>query len=105
VKQVEFDPKARVELDRAADEYEVDYPGRGLRFYSAVERAVETAAATPTVGHRFPGVPDELGVLRLLVKHFRYALAYRVVGEVLRIDAVAHTRRRPGYWLDRLDEE
>lgn len=102
MKRIEFDPDARIELHRAAEDYEADYPGRGLRFYTAVERAVGTIAETPHVGTRFPGVPDRLGARRFLVKRFPYALAYRDLGEVIRIDAVAHTRRRPGYWLKRV---
>ena len=103
MKRIEFDPDARVELDRAAAHYERDYPGRGLRFYAAIERTVASVAALPNAGHPFPGVPTHLSVRRRVVARFPYVIAYRVLDEVIRIDAVAHTRRRPGYWLDRID--
>jgi hypothetical protein len=32
---------------------------------------------------------------------FRYALIYTVVGDQIRILAVAHHSRRPGYWRGR----
>jgi toxin ParE1/3/4 len=101
LKPVEFDPDARAELDRAAADYEAEYRGRGLRFYRAVERAVQAIAATPSAGHPFPGTPERYGIRRRLVQRFPFAIAYRDLGDVVRIDAVAHTRRRPGYWLER----
>jgi hypothetical protein len=36
------------------------------------------------------------------VRGFPFALAYRVVGDVVRVEALAHTHRRPGYWLPRV---
>jgi hypothetical protein len=50
VKRIEFAPEARAELDGAADEYEREREGRGLRFYIAVERATQAAAALPEAG-------------------------------------------------------
>lgn len=38
---------------------------------------------------------------RLLMKRFPYSLIYTVVGEQIRILAVAHHSRRPDYWRDR----
>jgi plasmid stabilization system protein ParE len=52
---------------------------------------------------RHPGI----GVLwrkekrRLILKRFPYSLIYTVVGEPIRILAVAHSSRRPDYWRDR----
>jgi toxin ParE1/3/4 len=102
VKSVEFAPAARAELDAAADWYELERPGRGQRFYAAVERAVQLIAAFPAAGPAFPDIPLEHGVRRLIVRGFPFVLAYRVLGDTLRIDAVAHTRRRPGYWRHRI---
>ena len=98
---IEFSREARVELDAAADHYEQDYPGRGLRFYDAVDRALRMIVAVPAAAPLFPGVRHDLTIRRRLVPGFPYALAYRMVGEVIRIEAVAHTHRRPGYWLPR----
>jgi toxin ParE1/3/4 len=102
VKPVEFDPDARTELDRAASDYEAAHRGLGVRFYAAVERAVRAAALAPKAGPPFPGVPERLGVRRRSVARFPFVLAYRDLGHVVRIDAAVHTRRRPGYWLDRI---
>ena len=101
MRRIEFAPAARAELDAAAKRYEEEYEGRGHRFYSAVERAVTAAAHTPSTGPPYPGLPERLQVRRRKVFGFPFVLAYRALGDVLRIDAVMHTRRRPGYWFGR----
>ena len=98
---IEFSREARGELDAAADHYEADYPGRGVRFYDAVERALRMIDAMPVAAPLFPGVRHDLAIRCRLVPGFPYALAYRMLGEQIRIEAVAHTHRRPGYWLPR----
>lgn len=102
MKVVEFAPAARAELDTAAEWYERERPGRGLRLYAAVERAVELVAAFPAAGPAFPEIDPDRGVRRRIVRGFPFVLAYRVLGDTVRIDAVAHTRRRPGYWRRRI---
>jgi plasmid stabilization system protein ParE len=102
VRRVELDPAARAELERSVDRYERDHPGRGLRFGAAVERATRAAAATPSAGSPFPGVPERFGVRRRMVLGFPFCIAYRLLGDVIRVDAVVHERRPPGYWLRRV---
>ena len=41
-------------------------------------------------------------VRRVLVKRFPYGVYYLVEGEVLLVLAVAHSRRKPHYWADRM---
>jgi plasmid stabilization system protein ParE len=102
VKNVEFAPAARAEFDAAADRYEGERPGRGIRFIAAVERTVKLIVRFPAVGPVFPGVRSALGVRRRVVRGFPFVLAYRVVEDTIRIDAVAHMHRRPGYWRRRV---
>lgn len=94
-------PAARGELDAAATRYERDYPGRGERFYAAVERAVTLIAAFHAAAPRSSWVrtPE---VRQRVVASFPFVIVYRDLGSVLRIDAVAHTRRQPGYWAHRV---
>jgi len=42
-----------------------------------------------------------LNVRRFLLTGFPFALAYVVDGDSVTVLAVAHLRRRPGYWLGR----
>jgi plasmid stabilization system protein ParE len=41
------------------------------------------------------------GIRRYHLKHFPYTLMYEVIGQRVTVLAVAHQRRRPGYWQDR----
>jgi hypothetical protein len=36
-----------------------------------------------------------------LLKHFPYVVFFRIDSSAIEIVAVAHAKRRPGYWLDR----
>jgi plasmid stabilization system protein ParE len=42
------------------------------------------------------------GTRRYRLKRFPYLIVYRVTEHRIDIIAVAHGRRRPGYWVDRL---
>jgi plasmid stabilization system protein ParE len=95
--RVAFHPAAAEEFGAAAAYYDAAAPGHGSRFVLAVRRATDLALAHPSGG-------AERGVAsarRLVVHGFPYEVVYRVRGEVLEILAVAHLRRRPGYWRDR----
>ena len=52
---------------------------------------------------QYPGLGAiwRYGKRRLLMRRFRHALIYTVVGDQIRILAVAHHSRRPGYWRGR----
>lgn len=39
-----------------------------------------------------------LGTRRLLLRRYPFALVYRIDGSRIEVVAVAHLRRRPGYW-------
>jgi len=51
-----------------------------------------------------PGLAPEIdsGIRRLVLAKFPFSLIYEVDGEVILIVAVAHLRRRPQYWSERL---
>jgi toxin ParE1/3/4 len=51
--------------------------------------------------HPLIGTPSIGGSRWMPLKRFPYTLHYRVLGEVIDILAVAHQRRRPGYWRKR----
>jgi plasmid stabilization system protein ParE len=72
-------------------------PGRDDRFLMEVGHAVERLAENPNVG---PLVAP--GVRRLGLRRFPYNLVYEVQASDIYILAVAHQRRDPGYWQDRL---
>lgn len=47
------------------------------------------------------GSPGLYGTSRLHFKRFPYTLFFRIEGEFVRVIAVAHQSRRPGYWAGR----
>jgi plasmid stabilization system protein ParE len=44
---------------------------------------------------------DEDGFRRYHLKHFPYTVMYEVIDRQVTVFAIAHQRRRPGYWQDR----
>jgi plasmid stabilization system protein ParE len=100
-RRVLFEPEASAELEEAAHRYEAQRSGLGLTFLAAVEGAVERLAAWPESGSAVPGVPASLSVRQLPVSRFPYRIVYMIASEELRVLAVAHSRRRPGYWRSR----
>ena len=45
------------------------------------------------------------GTRRYLMKRFPFVIVYRVAAERIEIVALAHGRRKPGYWKRRLDSD
>jgi plasmid stabilization system protein ParE len=88
---------AQRELDEAIEHYNGEEPGLGDAFL------VETLAAIERI-RRFPDGwhPMSLNLRRCLLRRFPYGLIYGRDGADVVIVAVAHTRRRPGYWRDRI---
>lgn len=69
-----------------------------MAFLAAVDPAVQHLVAWPDSGAQVPGVPSGLSVRQLRIARFPYRIAFLVNAEELRVLAVAHARRRPGYW-------
>lgn len=100
---IEFLHAAEVEFLEAVGRYEDQQDGLGARFLSEVERASSRIAKRPGIGPvwTYSEVPE--GVRRLSLGTFPYHLVY-VEDPRLVIVAVAHMKRRPGYWRQRLRE-
>lgn len=87
------------EAIEAADWYERQQSGLGIRFLSQWRIAEARMAASPEIHRCFEG---ELRKCRFEV--FPYALVFRIRGGQIQIIAVMHMSRRPGYWRGRLGE-
>ena len=66
------------------------------RFRNEFDRAVSAIAESPEV---WPPYVHE--TRRYLFRRFPFFVVYRLTAEDIEIVAVAHARRRPGYWRDR----
>ena len=73
-----------------------------LEFFDAVDAAIDQIVDLPRSGAPVPRVPTELPVRRLAVKRFPYHVVYLEAQTHIRILAIAHDRRKPGYWKSRL---
>jgi plasmid stabilization system protein ParE len=97
--KVEFFPAAQDELIEAAAAYEADMLGLGEQFVLEVERVVAVLEELPALGEKL----DEIH-RRIPLRRFPYALIFRRDGDVIRVVAVAHRRRRPRYWAPRVHD-
>ena len=94
-------PAAEEELQAAALWYEEQLPGLGARFLDAVAGAVGQIEVFPAAGSPLPRRVRGHLLRRRLVAEFPFALVYLEHGGLLTVLAVAHARRRPGYWRGR----
>lgn len=91
--KLEFHPEAELELIEAAVYYERQVPGLGERFETEIRRAADLLLDQPAIG-----IPADQNLRKFILTRFPFTLYYSVTGDVLRIEAVAHQYRRPGYW-------
>lgn len=99
---VRFEDEADAEYRAAGRWYEERRAGLGVEFFDAVDAALDQIVRLPRAGARVPRVPVDLPVRRAPVKRFPYHVIYLETKATIRVLAVAHDRRRPGYWKSRL---
>ena len=68
----------------------------GLAFIAEFERALGVLCAHPRLGAVWRGTTR-----RFPVRRFPYSIIYQVKPEEVRVIALAHQRRSPGYWRGR----
>jgi hypothetical protein len=86
------------ELEEAALYYGGVDDELGLSFIAEAEVAVAQIKARPKMSRKFDG---EARKARL--KRFPYAVVYWIDDDALRIIAVMHLHREPGYWHGRVE--
>ena len=91
-----FLPAAQEEFDAAATYLDERVAGLGGEFVDDVERAATLAATFPNIGR-----PVDPIHRKITLQRFSYYLVYRIEGNEIVVVAVAHKRRRPGYWRSR----
>ena len=96
--RLEFHPEAELELIESAVYYDKQVSGLGERFESEIRYATDLMLDQPEIG---PLVDPNLR--KFILTRFPFTLYYSVTADVLRIEAVAHQSRRPGYWKPRVD--
>jgi plasmid stabilization system protein ParE len=94
--RVEFHAAAAREVEDAQAWYEERSVFAASAFLRELSTAVSRIREAPM---RYPSDPH--GTRRILLERFPFTLYYRTHGEVVSIVAVAHQKRRPGYWRPR----
>lgn len=93
---VSFHPRAHDEVEDAQSWYEerslLAAAGFLHEISVALRRIGEAPRRYPVTGH---------GTRRILLERFPFSVHYRVSEEEIVIVAVAHQKRRPGYWASR----
>lgn len=89
--------EAEVEIDQAFAYYRrvsIELAqGFGADLTDTTNRILALPNAHPPIGK---------GLRRCLLSRFPYQIVYRVEGDVIRVYALAHLKRRPAYWLKRV---
>jgi len=98
----DFHPEAQAEFSADVDWYDDREVGVGGRFAEAVRAAIDAAVDDPAAWAVWPGWEREPVVRSKGLTGFPYRVVYFVQDDVLTIVAVAHSKRRPGYWRERV---
>ncbi len=89
---------ASEELTDAVRWYETQRPGLGAELFDAVVATIELIERQPEIGTAaFPDPPTK----RALLVTFPYQVVYRLDQSEVVVLAIAHLKRRPGYWKHR----
>ena len=96
---VEFRVAAESEVIEALTWYEARSCRAADRFDAELRSTIRRIAQGPRDGAFYD---RDLGVRVMKLQHFPYLVLYRMKAGVIEILAVAHARRKPGYWKNRL---
>jgi len=97
---LEFHPDARID---ALDAYDW-YAERSQQAADAFQEELQHA------GRAIQNAPERwanymFGTRRYLMKRYPFVIVYRIAADRIEIMAVAHGRRKPGFWKGRLNSE
>jgi hypothetical protein len=101
LKAAVFHREATAELDEAIARYENQRPGLGLDFLLSIEQATLRIQRNPSA---FP-LHENTTLRRYVLMRFPYSIFYQEMPDCIWIAAIAHQKRRPGYWKSRVMEE
>lgn len=88
--------EAEIELWDAVAYYEEKASELGLDFANEVEHCFQIVSEAP---ERWPLRPD--GTRRFLTQRFPYLIVYMCENDQVWVIAIAHCKRRTGYWSER----
>ena len=93
----EFHPEALSEFEQAVQFYKERGRILGKRLAGEIRTTIAKIVATP---ERWRVLEQDVRICRTRV--FPYAILYTIESDYVLIVAIAHGKRRPGYWRHRL---
>ena len=93
-----FHPDARAEAREAGQYYESQRTGLGKAFRLALQQSLAVIRRHPCMWPKYKGKATR----HCLIRKFPYCIFYIDQPDRIWIVAIAHARRRPEYWLDRI---
>lgn len=94
--RIKLHPEARAELRAARNWYFERSPLSAIAFAETFDRSISRISDTP---NSFP--PSDHDTRKFIVQRFPFNIFYRTGETEIVIVAVAHQKRRPGYWSSR----
>jgi len=98
-REIKYHPKALAEAFKSARWYNRRCPGLGAEFFDEIDAVVGELRADPLIKRA-----DRDGVRSWRMKRFRFRIYYFVEPNGIRILAVAHPKRRTGFWRQRIQD-
>ena len=95
--RVKLRPDARAELRAARNWYHERSPLSAIAFAQTVDKTISRIRESPDT---FP--LSEHGTRKFVIERFPFNIFYRTGETEIVIVAVAHQKRRPGYWPNRV---
>lgn len=93
-----FHPEARAEAREAVEWYRERSSAAARGFATALDHSLRAIVEQPTAWPTWTGHAE---VRRRVLRRFPFSIFY-IVDDAAIIVAVAHHKRRPGYWMPRL---
>jgi plasmid stabilization system protein ParE len=97
LKQLTYHPAASDEIDKAYIWYAVRSAQAADGFYEELFFAIKGVRQQPSL---FPKYVH--GTRLAVLDHYPFSVVFRELPREIQIIAVAHAKRRPGYWAGRL---
>ena len=96
-KEVGLHEAALAEARAAYDWYVTKNSGAAEAFLDELGQAIEQIGMFPGAGS-----PHVSGTRRYVMRRFPFSVIYRDLERMVEVVAVAHGRRKPGYWKERV---
>jgi len=97
MRKIGFLPDAEKEMFDAIVYYDNEAEGLGDEFFNDIQSAVQKIQRNP---ESWAVIED--GIRKFLIVKFPYKILYMIDPDTIVIIAVAHHKRKPGYWRSRI---